>query len=215
MEYVKVCGLKNVEEAELCAKYGANAIGFIYQIPESIRNLEKKEIKEIITLSSGNILRVLVIRPQNLAKLEKIMMDIKVDLYQIHGHFRLEELKNIPQKLRLKIIIALKVNRENLKDIIKIINTYKREFFAYLIDNSEGKRKELNIEFIKEIFENINNSNIILAGGIDYENVEVILKDLKPFGIDVSSSLESNKGEKDPLKIKNFLERIKQIKANL
>jgi len=215
MEYIKICGLKNVEEAEFCAKCGANAIGFIYQIPESIRNLAKKEIKEIINLSSGNILRVLVIRPQNLAELEKIMMDIKVDLYQVHGHFNLEELKNIPQKLRLKIIIALKADRENLDYIIEIINTYKREFFAYLIDNSEGKRKELNLELIKEIFENVNNSNIILAGGIDSENVGLILKDLKPFGIDVSSSLESNKGEKDPLKIMKFLERIKEVKANL
>ena len=55
MEYVKVCGLKKMEDIKLCIEEGANAIGFIYNVPESPRNLEKSVLLDLLKKVPKNI----------------------------------------------------------------------------------------------------------------------------------------------------------------
>ncbi|MFX1371205.1 MAG: phosphoribosylanthranilate isomerase, partial [Promethearchaeota archaeon] len=122
---------------------------------------------------------------------------------------------SISKELKEKIILALKLNHSNLQEIIIKINELHDSFFAILIDNSEGHGNKLEISIIKELMENISETKIILAGGISIDNIEDIIKKLKPYGIDVSSSLESKKGVKNPIKIKKFLDKIKEIKKKI
>jgi phosphoribosylanthranilate isomerase len=55
---------------------------------------------------------------------------------------------------------------------------------------------------------------IIVAGGVSSENVEEIIDVLNPYGIDISTSLESGEGVKDPIRIKDFLDKINELKKN-
>ncbi|MFX1365944.1 MAG: phosphoribosylanthranilate isomerase [Promethearchaeota archaeon] len=215
MEYVKICGLKKPEEISLCAEKGANAVGFIYNVPSSPRNLKKTEINNLLNNISNEILTVVVSKPRSVDELKKIVNDIKVNYYQIHSNMNIEELRSISKELKEKIILALKLNHSNLQEIIIKINELHDSFFAILIDNSEGHGNKLEISIIKELMENISETKIILAGGISIDNIEDIIKKLKPYGIDVSSSLESKKGVKNPIKIKKFLDKIKEIKKKI
>jgi len=212
MEYVKICGLKNSRDIEICIEQGADAIGFIYNVPDSPRNLEKQKLKNIVSRIKNNILTVIVSKYSDISELKNIMKEFHVDLFQIHIKFDLKELDNINSALRNKIIVALKINQSNKKQIIELINNYQEQFFAFLIDNSEGHGTNFDFDLIKEILEKTNEARIILAGGIDIDNAEKIIKDLNPYGIDVSSSLEIEKGVKDPKKIKEFLIKIKELK---
>ena len=81
-----------------------------------------------------------------------------------------------------------------------------------MIDNSEGHGNELELEIVKEVLKKTTGARVIVAGGIKVENVKNIVDVLEPYGIDASSSLESEKGVKDPSKIKELLELIKNIK---
>ena len=83
MEYIKVCGLKEIKHVELCIDNEVNAIGFIYNVPSSPRNLEKSELMNILKEIPKKILTVVVFKPQNILELENIMNEIDVDLYQI------------------------------------------------------------------------------------------------------------------------------------
>ncbi len=215
MEYIKICGLKKPEEISLCAENGANAVGFIYNVPSSPRNLKKTEINNLLDNISNDILTVVVSKPRTVDELKKIVNNIKVNYYQIHSNMSIEELGSISKELKEKIILALKLNHSNLQEIITKINESQGSFFAILIDNSEGHGNKLEISIIKELMENISETKIILAGGISIDNIEDIIKKIKPYGIDVSSSLESKKGVKSPLKIKKFLDKIKEIKKNI
>lgn len=215
MEYVKVCGLKETEHIELCSENKANAVGFIYNVPSSPRNLEKSKLMNLLNDIPKKLLRVVVFKPQKVLELEKITNEIDVDLYQIHSNFENQELDEISADLKKRIILALQVNPSNKDDVINKINKYYDQFFGFLIDNSEGHGTEFNFNIVADIIDNTKGARIIVAGGININNIENIIKNLNPYGIDVSSSLESEKGVKEPLKIEIFLKKVNEIKKKL
>ena len=211
MEYIKICGLKKSEDIKLCAENGATAIGFIYNVPASPRNLEKIEINNLINNLSDEVFSVVVSKPQNVEELKKLMEEVEVNYYQIHSNFKENQLKNLSTELKKKIILALKLNQDNKEEVIKKINDIHNQFFAILIDNSEGHGNTLDVNLVKELLDKTKDAKIILAGGISINNIEDIILKLNPYGIDASSSLESEKGIKDPSKIKELLQKIKEI----
>ena len=211
MEYVKICGLKQYEHVQLCIDKGASAVGFIYKVPTSPRNLQTSELKYLLTEIGNKILTVVVLKPASILELKEIMNDIPASYFQVHIDFDVQELNTLSSEYKNKIILVLKVNNSNKQLVIEQINDFKSQFFAFLIDNSEGYGNELDLELVKEVLKRSNGARVIVAGGINVENVEKILDDLKPYGIDASSSLESEKGVKNPSKIKEFLDKIKKI----
>ncbi len=215
MEYVKVCGLKTYNNIELCINLGATALGFIFDVPESPRNLEKSKIKKLIKNIPKECRTVLVFKPKSIHEIKKKINHLKTDLYQIHGNFDNKELEKISENFKRRIIVAIKLNRSNTNSVFNLINQFQDRFFAFLIDNSEGHGKVLDFDLVQEILENRGKARIILAGGINIENVTDIVKKLNPYGIDVSSSLEIEKGVKDPYKIIQFLDKVKYLKQKL
>ena len=215
MEYVKICGLKDPLHVKLCIEYGADAIGFIYNVPESPRNLEIEELMALLKEFPSRILRVIINRSDSLSDCIKIMNKISADYYQFHCNFSLREFDRLPKYMRKKIIVGMKANRANKHAIINEIVYSFDQFFAFLLDNSEGQGKELDYELMLEILRQTYGSKIIIAGGININNIERIIKELRPFGIDASSSLETERGVKDPVKIVKFLNKIKEIKSKL
>jgi len=211
MKYVKICGLKQYDHVQLCIDNGASAVGFIYKVPTSPRNLQTSELKNLLTEIRNKILTIVVLKPASTLELKEIMNDIPASYFQVHIDFDVLELNTLSSEYKNKIILVLKLNHTNKQLVIEQINDFKSLFFAFLIDNSEGHGNELDLELVKEVLKRSNGARIIVAGGINVENVEKILDDLKPYGIDASSSLESEKGVKNPSKIKDFLDKIKKI----
>jgi len=215
MEYVKVCGLKIYNDIQLSINHGATAVGFIYDVLESPRNLGESKINMLIKNIPKDIKTVLVFKPKNIIKIRKVVNKINTNLYQIHGNFDNNELEKIPENLKKRIIVATKLNRRNINSVFNLINQFQDRFFAFLIDNSEGHGKDLDFDIVQEILKNRGKARIILAGGINIENVTDIVKKLNPYGIDVSSSLEIEKGVKDPYKITQFLDKVNYLKQKL
>ena len=215
MEYVKICGLKNFEDIELCINNGANAVGFICNVPKSPRNLREAEINQLLKKIPRKIRTVLVFKPKNASEVAEIMNKIEADLYQVHCRFNIRSLDRFSSEIKRKLIIALKLDEGNKSSVIQKINLSFNQFFAFLLDSSEGQGIEFDYDLVLEILKKTYGTKVILAGGISIGNVEKIIKILKPFGIDVSSSLENEKGIKDPKKIKNFLEKLIEIKQEI
>lgn len=210
MEFVKICGLKQYDHVQLCIDNGANAVGFIYKVPSSPRNLVSIELKNLLSEIGDKISTVVVFKPINIPELVEVMNDIPATFFQIHISFDVKELSTLSNEYKDKIILALKVTQANKELVIEQINDFKSHFFAFLIDNSEGHGNEFDLELVKYILKNTDGARVIVAGGINAKNVEKIISVLKPYGIDTSSSLESERGVKDPSKIKEFLEIVKK-----
>jgi len=212
MEYVKICGLKEPEEIILCARNGANAVGFIYNVPESPRNLKKSKLINILNHIPSKILTVIVFKPLNVSHIEKVMQDIKADYYQIHINLEFEELDKLSIEKKKKIIFAIKLNQHNRDLMINRIKKFSNNFFAFLIDNSEGHGKEIDFNLTNEFLKKTKEARLILAGGIGCENIKDVITKLNPFGIDASSSLESEKGVKDLEEVEKFLKLVKKLR---
>ena len=204
MEYVKICGLKNIDNIKLCNNKNVTAVGFIYNVPESPRNLKEVELNHLLLMVPKEIRTVLVFKPKKASDIMMIVKKLDTELYQVHCNFDIKFLERIPNDIKRRLIVALKVNSGNKESIIQNINLGYKQFYAFLLDGSEGHGIGFNYDLTKEILKKTNGAKIILAGGISISNVEYIIKTLKPFGIDISSSLEIEKGIKDSEKIKNF-----------
>ncbi len=211
MDYIKICGLKKIEDVNICIENGATAVGFIYNVLKSPRNLEKSKLVALLKEIPKPIFTVITFIANTAAEVYNIMKKIKANYYQVHCNFNIRDLDKFSSVRKKKLIIALKVDQSNKEGIIKQINFSFDQFFAFLIDNSEGSGRDLDYELILDIRRRTVGTNIIIAGGINIDNVELLIKNLNPYGIDVSSSLESMRGFKDPIKIKQFLEKVKNI----
>lgn len=214
MEYVKICGLKELKDVKLCYNHGADAVGFVYKVPSSPRNLDRSQLIELLEKLPNHIKKVIVFKPKDLTELKNTIREIRADYYQIHTNFNLCRLLMLPLKMRKKVIVGLKINKGNLNYVIHLINKLNNHIHAFLIDNSEGHGKKFDQDLINEFYQKIKGAKFILAGGIDIHNVEDIIKTFKPYGIDVSSAVESEtaRGVKDPSKIIDFLKKVNYIK---
>jgi len=214
MEYVKICGLKKYDHVQICIENGADAVGFLYNVPSSPRNMQKFELTSLLQLIKNEISTVIVLKPSSVQELKEIINTLDATYFQIHPDFDNSELEKLSKKLKKKIILAFNVNHANKESVIKFINYFRNQFFAFLLDNSEGGGSELDLNIIQEILKESLGIRIIVAGGITIENIDEIVNILEPYGIDVSSSLEMKKGVKDPERIKNFLIKINELKKN-
>ncbi len=207
---VKICGITSVDQALQIAKLGADAIGVI-SVKESPRYVSPKQKKDIFKNLKKNfphVKRVSVVKniPLELISINSFEFE---NVIQLHGDEDLSYSKNLRMKLpQIELWKAFRIkDRENIREI---------ELFSDFIDaivldswNAKtygGSGIRINSKYLKEL----NFSKPwLLAGGISIDWLKQILIEIKPDGIDVSSSIESSPGIKDLNKTKRLLNLIK------
>ena len=192
-----------MKDAILASDLGVDALGFVFY-KKSPRYVEVEKLKELLKLDKkkSNFVAVLVKPDEDI--LEKIKQ-FPFDYYQIYDSTA-EEIKQIKQKYNKKIITALTISNED------DVNKYKafEDIADILLFDSKGYEKTQS--FNHNFLDNINVSKpIMVAGDIKTDDLKNF-KD-KPFLIDVSGNLESEKGVKDINKIDKFLNTVHNISS--
>jgi len=206
MTKVKICGITNLEDAFLSAKFGADALGFNFY-EKSPRYISSEKAREIIRQLSPEILKVGVLVNESMEKILEISKIAQLDAIQLHGEETPEFARELKLKTSLEIIKAFRVS-ENFKpeDVLKY------EVDAVLLDayspNGYGGTGEVFdwevAREVKDIF-----SKLYLAGGLSAENVAAAVRTVKPFGVDACSRLEEVSGKKDSRRLKSFFSALK------
>jgi phosphoribosylanthranilate isomerase len=192
---VKICGITNLEDALLAINAGADALGFVFY-PESPRYITPESAKSIIAKLPPFIEKVALFVNESPETIRETSLKTGCTLAQIHFDVSDDFFTQID-------FPTLRVIRAQKQEDILLHNDEYRLIDAYC-EAYGGSGKRLNIEW----FEGIDCSKIILAGGLDSENVA----DLKPYGfygVDVSSGVEAFKGKKDPQRVASFIEKAK------
>ena len=202
----KICGISDLDTLNFIINhpYPPQFIGFICNYKKSSRFVEVKKLNELLKLDKkkSNFVAVLV-RPD-----ETILEEINhlpFDYFQIYDSTP-DEIKKIKQKYNKKIITALTVSNQD------DINKYKafEDVADILLFDSKGYEKTQS--FNHNFLDNVNSSKpIMVAGDIKTDDLNNF-KD-KPFLIDVSGNLESEKGVKDINKIDKFLNTVHNISS--
>ena len=193
---VKICGITNYGDAKFASDNGADALGFVFY-EKSPRYITPQKAKEIISLLPPFISKVALFVNQPPQKIDHICEYIGADYAQIH----FEADKNFYTQLKTKHIKVIRASSQD--DVWKYPNEYR--IVDAFVDEYGGSGKRVNLEW----FECVDKSKIILAGGLRVDNLDEVLK-LGFYGVDVSSGVESKKGKKDFLKVKNFIQKAKR-----
>ncbi len=201
---IKICGITNLEDALVCQKCGADAIGYIFY-PESKRFLEPQKAAEISRQLSPFITKVGVFVNEAAQRVNEIAALAGLNAVQLHG----EEEPEIIRQINYPVIKSFRVKSDF---DFKILNAYKN--CSFLLDTFNDKEyggtgHSFNWQLIPEALR----SKVILAGGISLDNIEFIWNEIKPAAVDLSSSLELAQGKKDHKKIIDLLKKIQILQS--
>ena len=211
---VKICGLTSEEQALQVAKLGAHAIGII-SVEESPRYVSpeiKKKIFKTLESFYPKIHRVSVVQnsPVDLI-IKNFLGNPSETIIQLHGDEDIDYCKKIREKIpNIGLWKAFRIKTE--KDLDKI-QPFENFVDAILLDSWDektygGSGKKINPNYLK----NLQFSKPWwLAGGISIEWINEILIDIKPDGLDISSSVEISPGQKDLKKTEELFNFLKGI----
>ena len=210
---VKICGITSIEQALKVAELGTNAIGIISvdESPRYVSPEKKKEIFKTLKDLYPNIDRVSVVKDSPIDSIIKgFLGEPNENIIQLHG----DEDIDYCQKLKQKVpnIFLWKAFRIKNKEDLDKIKPYENFVDAILLDswNEEtygGSGKRIEQKYLEDISFS---KPWWIAGGVSTEWIDVILKNIKPNGIDISSSIETAPGIKDLEKTKQIIKEIKK-----
>ena len=196
---VKVCGMKDPKLIHTAIENGASYIGFIVNYPKSPRSISISELQNLTKQIPGHIKKVAVMINPKIEEAKQIENDC--DFVQLHGDETNNDIKKIKQQTKLKVIKAIKIKDE--KDLNQL-QQFPDSDHLLLDTPAMGQEGD---EFNFNLLNHIQNQNYFLAGKININNVGTALKYTDR--IDVNSSLETEKGIKDPEKITEFFNKVK------
>ena len=211
---VKICGLTSEEQALQVAKLGANAIGII-SVEESPRYVSaeiKKKIFKTLENFYQKIERVSVVQNCPIDLIIKNLLGNPTEtIIQLHGDEDIDYCKKIREKIpNIGLWKAFRIKTEEDIDKIKPFEDFVD---AILLDSWNEKTYGGSGEKINSIYlKNLQFSKPWwLAGGISIEWINEILIDIKPDGLDISSSVEISPGQKDLKKTEELFNFLKGI----
>ena len=211
---VKICGITTEQQATQIAQFGADAIGIISveESPRYVSAESKKKIFKTIGSLYPNIERVSVVKncPIDLIIKNFLGSPPSESIIQLHGDEDIDYCKKIRQKIpNVSVWKAFRIKNKNDLDKIK---PYQNFVDAILLDswNEEtygGSGKKIKSNYLNDL--NFRKP-CWLAGGVSSDWVDEILNEIKPDGIDISSSIEILPGIKDLKATKIIIDKIKK-----
>jgi phosphoribosylanthranilate isomerase len=196
--WVKVCGIRKLEDAEAASKAGAQAVGLVFA--PSPRQLHPAEAKRMSESIPRQLFRVGVFVDERPEEVERIARYVGLDLIQLHGAESPDYCRYF-SRLPWGLVKAWRMDRGQWEQVAE----YKGLVGALLLDSSAGSGKTFPWQRAGEVPWD---GKLILAGGLSQLNVAQAIAEASPWGVDASSSLESGAG-KDPEKIAAFVEAAK------
>ncbi len=214
---VKICGMKSAQDIELAVSCGADAVGFITDVPvETPRKIDLNTAAGLISKVPLFVDTVLVIMPNDAKHALKMIGAAKPDVVQIHNNFGVDELEIIRNNTATGIVktISIPTNTKGSTDtidaVIKQVNdlTDRGLVDGILLDSSAagkvgGTGAVHDWSVSRAVVEAVD-VPVILAGGLNPDNVRDAVKSVLPYAVDTASGIETN-GMKDEKKICRFI----------
>ena len=202
MTRIKICGLSREEDIANVNEAGPDYCGFIIEFPSSFRSVTADEVRELVKELDPEIRPVGVFVNAPMELVRTLLDDGTLALAQLHGQedeSYIRELKTYTDKL---IIKAFSI--KTAEDIEKALQSPAD--YILLDQGGGGTGKTFDWSLIPEI-----QRPFFLAGGIGTSNLGQAIREIHPYAVDLSSSVETEKW-KDPMKIRQVVDIVREIK---
>ncbi len=201
MTRIKLCGMMSEKDIEKANELMPDYIGFVFW-KKSKRNLTMDRAKELKARLKPGIKAVGVFVDAQESFVSELFDEGIIDVAQLHG----DEDEKYVERLRNRGIPVIKAFQIHDEESLKAAN----ESFAdmILLDAGKGEGQKFNWKLLEGF-----KREYFLAGGLDPDSVREAIRQLKPFGVDVSSGIETD-GKKDMRKMENFVNNAREENGN-
>ncbi len=190
MTKIKICGLFRECDIDYVNEARPDYAGFILNYPKSHRNVPPGTAQELRSKLLPEIKAVGVFVNQPEETVIKTAQFVGLDIIQLHGNEDNDYIDRLKERINIPIWKAFKVKTE-----AALTEALQSAADEIILDNGYGTGESFDWSMVKSF-----NRPFILAGGLTSENIPEAIRTLKPFALDISSGVETQK-VKDPDKI--------------
>ncbi len=192
--FVKICGITSEEDALLAVAMGADAVGFVFA--PSTRQVAMGRAADIVKRLPPEIMTVGVFRDEAPERVVDVVHSAGLAAAQLHGHESAESSRYIRERVRV-VIKAFPGGDPELANVA----SYGAD--VVLLDSaSPGSGRVFDWSLAEGA---PSGHRILLAGGLNAENVGEAIERVRPWGVDVSTGVEAHPGVKDPRALRTFI----------
>jgi phosphoribosylanthranilate isomerase len=202
MPRINICGITRESDAHYAASLGVDAVGFV--LAESPRRIEPPTVQKICLSLPPFVTTVGVFVDMDLDALREIAGLCRLNWVQLHGN----ESPDYCKALGLKVLKAIRVKDMQSIETMAMYRDCVKGFVldAYVKGQQGGTGKSFDWSLANEAKKY---GPIILSGGLTPEHVREAIRMVEPYGVDVSSGVESAPGIKDRDKMRRFVEQVR------
>jgi phosphoribosylanthranilate isomerase len=197
--WIKICGLTSIDAVEAAVRAGADAIGFVFA--ESPRKVSVRWARELARDIPSAIMRVAVMRHPTQKAWAEVALGFEPDWLQTDA----EDFANLDIESGVQ---RLPVYRDIPDLEIDVVATQQRALFEGPVSGQARQADWKRARSLAGVTE------LVLAGGLDEGNVGDAIRQVRPWGVDVSSGVERSRGEKDPEKIAAFIGAVRKVERS-
>ena len=198
---VKICGITRPQDAVAAAQAGADAIGLVFY-PPSPRFLSVERAREIAGALPPFVQAVALFVNADAAQVAQVIGRVHPAMLQFHG----EETPDFCRQFGLPYVKACRVSQG--VDLLEYLRPFSRAA-AWLFDSHVPEYGGVGESFDWSLVPAAGDHPLILSGGLARDNVADAIRRVRPWGVDVSSGVESAKGIKDAAKIAAFIAEVR------
>ncbi len=198
---VKICGITRVEDVLAAVNAGADAIGLVFYAP-SPRAVTVEQAQKIAAAIPPfvSVVGLFVNAPK--VEIESVLSHVRLDILQFHGDETAEDCEQI----NLPYYKAIRVKADT--NLIQCAQQYRTAKALLLDAFSEAAMGGTGQTFDWNLIPANLPKPVILAGGLNAENVGLAIRQVSPYAVDVSGGVEAGKGIKDAVKIAAFMQGV-------
>lgn len=204
MARVKVCGLTNEDDLETAVDAGADALGFITDVPvDTPREVDPSTAADLVATVPPFVTSVLVLMPESPKHAAALAATVSPDVVQIHGDFDPEEFQFVRAETDAKVVPVVDAGDperahelEAVADAIVVDSTSD--------DGAGGTGETHDWEATAALARDLS-TPLVLAGGLTPGNVTEAVRTVDPYAVDVASGVEAGGGVKDPEAVRAFV----------
>lgn len=205
---IKVCGVRDAEAAHVAAEHGADAVGFVF-VESSPRFITPEDAWPVVQSLSPFVMSVGLFVNASVDQYAEAEQVCPTDFGQLHG----KEAEKTVRACGPRLFKAIQFNPKTIENDLRFWSGID-EVDAVLVDGSAGGAgTTLDWNALSEV-RGACAKPLILAGGLTPENVGDAIAALRPYAVDVSSGVESQRGVKDHAKIAAFCAAVRDADAS-
>lgn len=201
---IKICGMTRAEDMAAAAKLGVDAVGLVFYA-KSPRQVDIGRAQSLAADLPAFVTLTALFMDPDAETVRQVLDKTRVDLLQFHGgesaefccSFGRPYIKAVPMGERT--------------DLAEYARRHPRATALLLDSHMAGQRGGTGVSFDWSAIPRIPGLQVILAGGLNPSNVAAAIRAVRPYGVDVSSGVESTPGIKDPDKMAAFVHEVNNV----